>query len=303
LIVSYLENQTLASAQALFVICRYLAEHRSSGTVERLQKALAPTAVTVEAGRAGRTADVPPVLRDSLAVGVDLGILEVEGSREQRVWTLRDDYTKLVKEMPTTDSRRFRSLLLRRFGVRALASVEEGERPPDVPFALVWLLTRDPMSSLPHAWDQELQDTFEQAGMRSAVYNQEQWRPFRRWARALGLIAFTAVGSKSRVLIDPTRAVEGVLDELPQRASAIEWLARLHTSLPLLGDPRLLNVLPSGRPPEGGPSAAIALAMLRLEHAGRLRLVPADDAADAVVLRLGNQVRRVAHIQAVEDVA
>ena len=299
--MSYLKNQTIASAPALFVICRYLAHHPVGVTMDRLHKALAPAAVVAEGGRAGRTADVPPVLPHSLALGVDIGILHVEGARDQRVWTLRKEYVKLVRETPSADSRAFRSLLLRRFGARALQSVEDGENPPDVPFALTWLLTLDPLQPMSLVWDQGPREAFEHASMRWAVDNPEQWRPFLRWARALRLVNLTTSGSKARVSVDPTRAIEDVLDQLPQHASAPEWFDRLYTVLPVLGDPRLVNALPTRLSIPPGPSAAAALALSKLEHTRRVRLVAADDAADAVVLRLGGQMRRVARIDVVEE--
>ncbi|ONI83416.1 hypothetical protein ALI22I_33420 [Saccharothrix sp. ALI-22-I] len=300
--MTYLKNQVVASAQALFVICRYLAEHRDGESLDLLVKELVPPANS-EVGRGSRTADVPTMLTDSLSIGVDLGILDAQGSGARRLWSLRGEYVAPVKAVPTTDSRGFRNLLLRLFGARALASVAEGERPPDVPFALVWLMTKDPLSTFPQVWDEELQRTFDQAGMRSAVYNEEQWRPFIRWARALGLITMVSAGNKPRVLIDPTKAVEGVLDELPQQSSAVEWLKHLHTAVPLLGDPRLLESLPAGQQAETTPLAATVLAMFKLERAGRLRLISSDDAADTVALRLGDRVRRIAQVHTVKESA
>jgi hypothetical protein len=300
--MTYLKNQVVASAQALFVICRYLAEQRDGGSLDLLVKELVPHANS-EVGRGARTADIPPVLSDSLAIGVDLGILDVQGSGARRQWSLRDEYVAAIKGVPTTDSREFRALLLRLFGARALASVAKGERPPDVPFALAWLMTKDPLSTFPHTWDDDLQKTLDQAGMRSAVFNQEQWRPFIRWARALGLVTVIPSGSKSRVLVDPTSAIEGVLDELPREGSAVEWLERLHTAVPLLGDPRLLDALPTGRETETTPLAATVLAMFKLERTGHLRLISADDAVDTVALRLGDRVRRIARIHTVKESA
>jgi hypothetical protein len=300
--VSYLKNQTLASAPALFVLCRYLAHHPTGAGVDRLCTALAPAAV-IGTGRAGRTAEVPPVLPDSLAIGVDIELLDVEGVRDQRVWTLRDQYVKQLRAMAAADSRAFRSLLLRRLGARALQSVERNEDPPDVPFGLVWLLTLDPLHTMGEVWDQGPSKAFEQAGMRSAVANPEQWRPFLRWARALGLVNLTATAGKPRVSVDPTRAIEDVLAELPRRASTPEWLDQLYGVLPLLGDSRLVNALPSGQSTAVRPSGGVALALSKLEHSGRVRLVAADDAADAIALRLGSRVRRVARIEVTEETA
>jgi hypothetical protein len=298
--MSYLKNQTLASAPALFVLCRYLAHHPTGARVDRLRKALAPAAI-IETGRAGRTAQVPPVLLHSLAVGVDIELLDVEGARDQRVWTLRNQYVKRLRAMPAADSRAFRSLLLRQLGTRALQSVERGEAPPDVPFGLIWLLTLDPLRTMSEAWDQGPSKAFEQAGMRSAVDNPEQWRPFLRWARALGVVNLTATAGKPQVSVDPTRAIEDALADLPRRASTPEWLDQLYGVLPLLGDQRLVNALPAGRSTAVRPSGGVALALSKLEHSGRVRLVPADDAANAVVLRLGSRVRRVARIEVTEE--
>jgi hypothetical protein len=301
--VTYLKNQTLASAPALFVICRYLAHHPSGASMDRLQKALAPPGVLDEVGRAGRSAGVPPVLPDSLAVGIDIELLDVEGVRDQRVWTLRKEYTRLLRDLPSVGARAFRSLLLRKFGTRALRAVESGEEPPDVPYALTWLLTLDPLSPMESTWDHGPREAFEQAGMRAAVYNPEQWRPFLRWAEALGLVNEIPASGKLRVVVDPTRAIDDVLDEMPTRASTREWFDQLYAVQPLLGDPRLISALPVGSAVESGPSAAVTLALTKLEHRGRIRLVEADDTTDAAVLRLGGLVRRVARIEAGEKVA
>lgn len=296
----YLHNQVLASAPALFVICRYLAHHPAGAGVDALRTALAPPAVT-ETGRAGRTAPVPPVLLDSLGVGVDIGLLDLKGVRDQRVWTLREQYVEHIREMPAADSRAFRSLLLRRFGARALQSVERDEDLPDVPFGLVWLLTLDPLRTLSWDWEHGTSKAFEQAGMRSAVGNPEQWRAFRRWSRALGVINVTTTAVKQRVSVDPTRAVEYVLDELPRQASTPEWLDQLYDIQPLLGHPRLVNALPAGQATTAQPPGGVVMALSKLEHAGRVRLIEADDATDAVALWLGNRVRRVAQIEVTEE--
>lgn len=298
--MSYLTGQVTASAPALFVICRYLATRPSGATTSTIQSALAPPAFIAEMGRAGRTANVPPMLRDSLALGVDIGMLDVEGVGEQRLWALRKDYLKTIVEMPRSDSRGFRSLLLRRFGMRALQAVESGETPPDVPFALTWLMTLDPLQSMGADWEKGPSEALERAGMRSAVSNPEQWRPFLRWAQALGLVNLVY---KTRLSVDSTRAIYAALPELPQQASASDWFDRLHTVLPLLGDPRLVKALPSGRVDVSSPSAATALALIKLERANRVRLIAADDAANAVVLRLGSWTKRVARIEVVEELA
>ncbi|GAA0251942.1 hypothetical protein GCM10010492_60510 [Saccharothrix mutabilis subsp. mutabilis] len=299
--MSYLKNQVLASAPALFVICRYLAHHSSGATVDRMNAALAPASLSAEVGRAGRTAKVPPVLPDSLQIGVDIGLLDVEGFRDRRVYILRHTYVEQIHDMPPADSRAFRTLLLRRFGARVLDAVEKDESPPDVPYAITWLLTWDPLQSTSDQWDQGPREKFEHAGMRHAVHNPEQWRPFLRWARALGLITMTTVSRKTRLSVDPTCAVEGLLAEMPSSASAREWLERLYELAPLLGHPRLLRALPDGISVPPGPSEAMSLALLKLERANRVRLMHADDFADAVVLRVGGRDRRIARIEVVEE--
>jgi hypothetical protein len=103
------------------------------------------------------------------------------------------------------------------------------------------------------------------------------------------------------LFIDPTQAITDVLDEMPRQASAAMWLTQLYAMIPILGHPRLLSVLPTGNTIETGPSAAVALALFKLERAGRLALVQADDASDAVVLNLGDRSRRIAQIRSSED--
>ncbi|MGW6442599.1 hypothetical protein [Lentzea sp. NPDC055074] len=300
--MSYLTGQVTASASALFVICRYLATQSRGATVTGIQEVLAPAAVT-GMGRAGRTSKVPSVLSDSLALGLDVGLLDREGDGESRLWSLRQEYLNTVKHIPSVDSRGFRSLLLQRFGMRALQAVESGSNPPDIPFGLTWLMTLDPMQSMDVDWEQGPSDAFEKAGMRSTVSNPEQWRPFLRWAQSLGLVNLTHALRKRRFCIDPTGAIQSVLHSLPQHSSAPEWLHRLHAEIPLLGDPRLVEKLPTSQVEIPFPSHATALALIKLDHIGRLKLIAADDTTDAVVLRVGSRTKRVAQIEVVEEPA
>ncbi|SFB52829.1 hypothetical protein SAMN05216266_11694 [Amycolatopsis marina] len=291
--MDYLTTHNLASVPALFVICRYLATRRRGETMEALKDALAPAAVTAREDNAA-----PGVLKASLEVGVDLGLLEADGRGDRRVWTLRETVASQIRASSSIDSSPFRSLVLRRLGATALAAVEAGKRPPDVALALIWLLRQDPLAPMGRTWDDGLETAFKQAGLGSTIKGAERWLAFLRWARSLGLITFIPSGTrKEHVLVDPSEAVANVLHEMPDTAAARQWFARLISMVPLLGDPRLVAELPMSQDVDDGVSDSAALAMHKLERSGRLRLIASDDAADAVVLSLGKNPRRIGQIQ------
>lgn len=296
--MDYLTTHNLASVPALYVICRFLATRRGGETMETLQDALAPAAVTAREGDAA-----PGVLKASLEVGVDLGLLEADGRGDRRVWTLRDTIASHIRASSSIDSSSFRSLVLKRLGVTALAAVEAGKRPPDVALALVWLLRQDPLAPMGRTWDDSLEAAFDQAGLGSTIKGAERWRAFLRWARSLGLITFITSGRKEHVLVDPSEAVANVLHEMPDTAAARLWFARLISMVPVLGDPRLVAALPIGQDLDDNVSDSAALAMHKLERTGRLRLIPSDDAADAIVLSLGKSPRRIGQIQVLRESA
>jgi hypothetical protein len=299
--VDYLKAHNLASVPALFVICRYLASRRGGETVNDLQQALAPTAVT---GRERESA-APGVLKPSLEVGRDLGLIEAEGSRDNRVWAVSEVVATEIREIPPVDSSPFRSLVLKRLGAAAIAAVQADDRPSDVAMALTWLLRQDPLTPMRDVWGDGPEGLVERAGLRREVANAEQWRALLRWAASLGLITRITSGIrnvKEHVLVDPSKAIANMLHELPSVAPANQWFARLTLVVPLFGERRLVAALPTGEDTHDDISGPLALAMEKLERAGRLALVASDDATTgAVVLSLGNRSRRVSQVHVLRE--
>jgi len=123
-------------------------------------------------------------------------------------------------------------------------------------------------------------------------------------ARSLGLASVTAVRKqKSYLVVDPSRAVQDTLDRMPRRAPADLWFRHLCLILPVLGAPDLVSALPGEGVSSTDASASTALAVQKLERAGRVRLVASDDASSAVVLRLGSRDRHIAEVHLVEGAA
>lgn len=294
--MNYLKGHKVASVPALFVICRYLASEPDGASQAELQHALHPSGLTRGRGRqvAGGEDGPPAVLTASLAVGRDLVLLEAaETGTDRDRYRLPAALREEVLRVPAADSRAFRALVLRRLGARALAAVEAGQSPPDLALALTWLLQQDPLVPLLSRWGHGPEAAVRNSGLGAAVADAEQWRTLLRWARALGLAHFAQAGGRQCVLADPTTAVEDSLDVLPRRAAAAQWFQALRELLPVLGAPQLLIELP---PDTAELPATTTLAVCKLERLGRLRLVAADDATDAVVLALGGRPQRVSEV-------
>jgi hypothetical protein len=298
--VDYLKQHAVASAPALFVICRYLASRPDGASRDEMQRDMHPQALMPS--RDGQSRDrAPAVLPASLDVGRDLGLLE---AADGNWWTLPAAFRDEVQRVPAADSRGFRALLLQRLCGRAMAAIEAHESPPDVVRALTWLLQRDLKAPLPAAWNSDVQAAVYGAHLDPAVRNDEQWRPLVRWARALGLATVSdSRRAKSRLLVDPTRAIQDALSALPRRAPADDWFRSLRQILPILGERRLVAVLPEGAASGAAVPEATALAVQKLELTGWLRLVTADDAGSAVVLPLGGRTRRVGEVHIVDGAA
>ena len=286
--MDYLKQQNQASVPALFAVSRYLLTQPNALAEGDLQRVLRPPAMF--AGRPGE-----PALMASLEVGADIQLLTSWGRRDQRSWALREDLHGEVESCSRNDdSRAFRSIVLRLLGIRAVGALRDGESPPDVALALTWLLLeQNPLTPLSTSWSEGPEEAFRKAHMDQFVRNVEQWRALVRWGRSLGVLTEIQTASsrgRPRLLVDPTSAIREVLAELPARAPAGDWFNRLRAILPLLGSPALagkVNVHGSQVP------EALALALHKLEFEGHLRLITADDARDAVALRLGGRAPRL----------
>ncbi|MBQ1076743.1 hypothetical protein KBX06_26865 [Micromonospora sp. C31] len=300
--VDYLKQHILASVPALLVISRYLSTLPDGVEESDLQKVLRPEAMAERRGASSAADDASNVLTSSLSVGEDLGLFNSERSgRGRRLWNLKDSVRDDVGRLPSADSRGFRSLVLRLLSARALEEVMAENPPSDVALALTWLLLRDPLNPLSTNWDKGPEAAFENAGMRAAVKNAEQWRALQRWARALGIATVAEVGGQEAyLLMDPTKALRDVLDRLPQQERAEQWVRQLQEILPVLGHPILVSALPEGSARHQGTPASLALAAQKLKRRGALELALSADASAAAVLRLGGQSWRIGEVRVAE---
>lgn len=303
--VDYLKQHMLASVPALLVISRYLSTLPSGVEENELQRVLRPEAMADRRSVSSAGDDASNVLTSSLSVGEDLGLFDSERSgRGRRLWGLRDNIRNQVRRFPSADSRSFRSLVLQRLSARALEEVRAENQPSDVALALTWVLRRDPLEPLSMNWDKGPEAAFENAGMRNAVANAEQWRSFQRWARSLGIATVAQVSrQEAYLLVDPTRALIDVLGRLPRQERAEQWFDQLHEVLPVLGHPALISALPQGSARVQGISASLALATQKLKRRGMLDLASSADASAAAVLRIGDQIWRIGQVGVAEVVA
>ncbi|TMQ95288.1 hypothetical protein ETD83_22640 [Actinomadura soli] len=285
--MDYLKEHARASFPGLAIICRFLADQPGGIHEATLKELLHPLETPADSGS---------TFQACLAVGHDLGIIE----DRERGWALHAAAQESVQRDRSPGARLIGSLILRRIGERAVEAIEQGERPSDLAVALTWFVSRDPLQPLPYGWSDGPEEAFEEAwpDKQGPVKAREQWRPFRRWAQALGLGFQTPVKRRASVLtIDPTRAVDAVLGELPPRSKADDWFRGLHSLLPVLGARPLVNVLPADEVSEWAVRPSVALAIRKLERARKLELIASDDSISAVSLQLGDSGYRIGEVR------
>jgi hypothetical protein len=285
--VDYLRGNVTASAISLFVICRYLsafADGRSEDELGRALQVLRPSG--------NSTDETSSVLSASLTVGDGLDIIGRDSGSVS--WVVDAD---LAKELQVGGDQWpwFRGELLRRITQHGLRELEEDGKAPDLILGLTSFLQVSPLSPLKLSWDEDLERRVK-ALTSSAVSGSEQWRPFQRWAVALGLARRSDQGSAKVLIPDASTAIIDQLPFLPAAASAPDWLAALRKRLPVLGATALLQKLPRGGATwdELPPGAVIGL--LKLEEEGVLSLEQSHDASDVVALGLGTSLRQVGRI-------
>lgn len=278
--LNFLRGNATASATGLFVICRYLARHAEGRHEDDLRNSL-------ELFRTGTTNEPGAVLTASLSVGEGLGVVRKDGP------TWHVDNTIAEFTQGSTDPwPQFRGELLHRIAIRGAGGATEGN-VPDLVLGLTWLMQLSPLSPILTDWTkgpEPLIADFE------AVSRIEQWRPFVRWAVALGLARRTSVPKPGVLIPDASTAIRDQLPALPQTGTARDWLSSLRDRLPILGAPSLTSRLPQGRPWDDVPPAVV-LGLLKLEKSGLLVLEPSDDAADVIAIGLGAAPRQIGRIK------
>jgi hypothetical protein len=189
----------------------------------------------------------------------------------------------------------FRGELLRRIAAHGLLQLETEGSAPDLVLGLTWFLQNNPLEPIPTAWGVGPEPLVQSLNFQ-ALARSEQWRPFQRWALALGLARRSDQGSARVIMPDASTAIADQLPQLPAAARATDWLSALRMRLPVLGDKRLLDSLPQGGTAWKELPPGVALGLLKLEKSGLLVLEPSDDASDVIAFGLGATSRQVGRI-------
>ena len=164
----------------------------------------------------------------------------------------------------------------------------------DLAHSLTWFLQLDPLGP----WTQvsarsaelspvaRLQEETGRSLPADTFKNPSDWSLFVRWSTYLG---FGELRPGGRLDPDPTVAIGRVLDEvLPEEMSLSTFLGGLGASVPMFGGHLERSWHGSTTPTlQGTVPPSLANALLRLEHAGCLRLDTGVDEDDIVVLEFG----------------
>lgn len=285
--MDYLRGNATASATGLFVTCRHLAEYPDGRKDDELKRAL-----QLLRGRSGSTDEAGAVLTATLAVGDGLGVLSKDSSTS--TWKAEESVAELMRASDGSWAA-FRGELLRRIASHGVSSTSSDGKTPDLVLGLTWFMQLNPLSPVAADWGVGPEPLVTELGFE-AVSRSEQWRPFVRWAIALGLARRSDFSTPKVVIPDASTAIGDQLAALPKSSSAREWLASLRDRLPILGAPALTDQLPQGRDWDQLP-AGVVLGLLKLEKMGALVLQPSDDASDVVPIGLGTAPRQIGRIK------
>jgi hypothetical protein len=284
--MDFFRGHATASALGVFVIARYLSDFPEGRTEESLRE---PLQMLMPQGGSD---DSGPVLAASLAVGQGVRILERDQASGR--WRLTADLCGVVAGEGDPWST-FRGELLQRIAAHGVEEVELGRKSPDVVVALTWFLQQDPLKPIPTTWNAPT-ERLVSTGTLGAVDRSEQWRPFQRWAVALGLARRADTGSAKVLIPDATTAIADQLTSMPASGSAKEWLSRLQERLPILGSATLLAALPKGGPAWSEWPPGLMLGLRKLESLGAHKLEASDDASDVVSVGLASSARQIGRI-------
>lgn len=285
--MDYLRGNATASAIGIFVVCRYLSAFPDGRSENELGQALQVLRVP-----SNSPDEASSVLTACLAIGDGLGAVLRENPSAP--WMLEADLARRLQG----DSDQwpwFRGELLHRMAQHGLGELEKGSEAPDLILGLTSFLQLNPLSPLQLSWDAALERRV-RALTSDAVSRSEQWRPFLRWALAIGLARRSDQGSAKVLIPDASTAIIDQLPFLPKVANAPDWLAALRKRLPVLGATTLLQELPKGGVTWDELPPGLIIGLLKLEKAGVLSLEPSDDASNVIALGLGTSTRQVGRI-------
>ena len=283
--MEYLRGNAAASAMGLFVICRYLSAYEDGRTEAELRDAL-----EVLRAAQGASDGAAAVLTASLAIGDAIGILTRTTATSP--WCLESSAAANLSEAKGQWDG-FRGHLLWKIMEQGRAQAGETGEAPDLIRGLTWFMQLNPMDPLGLSWEEGPYPLLKALNF-DAIERSDQWRPFRRWALALG---FARASETAKVLLpDASTAITGQIPFLPRAGSAAEWLKLLRGRLPVLGGQVMLEQLPAGGTAWTSLPPGLILGLLKLESAGVLSLESSDDASDVVALGLGGSSRQVGRI-------
>jgi hypothetical protein len=286
--VDYLRGNAAASATALFVICRHLAEFPKGRKDDELRRTL-----QLLRGGPGSSDEPAAVLTATLAIGDSLGVLSKDSSTS--IWTVEESMGELARASDASRAA-FRGELLHRIACRGVASPTSGDsKTPDLVLGLAWFMQLNPLNPVAADWSKGPETLVRELGFE-AISRSEQWRPFVRWAIALGLARRSDSSTPKVVIPDASTAIRDQLAALPKAAKARDWLSDLRERVPILGAPSLTAQLPQGRVWDEVP-AAVVLGLLKLEKDGSLILQPSDDASDVMAIGLGGARDQIGRIK------
>jgi hypothetical protein len=276
--MKYLAGNAQASVPVLYPVCRWLSD-RDRVPFDVMNAALRPAHVV------GGEADA---LIASLRVGRDISLLDRSGSTrttdQAADWVLQEQ-ARSQRDEWYADPARFRVLVRRALLAKAIDDIAEGETPSDVAVGLAWLLAQDPVRPLARTYGDGPERALNDQNMRPYITGPDQWRPFLRWAVALGCAAFSQIGGRRLVLPDPTGAVSEELPPIPRVGlPARDFYAALNKELPILDGGQISEFMRAKRgecaDPRGdamvGP--AFSLALRRLQGQGVISLHREADA-------------------------
>jgi hypothetical protein len=287
--VKYLAGTAQASVAILYPVCRWLSDQdKAAFTV--IDAALRPKHVVDGAANA---------LVASMQVGEDIGLLERLGRSGTRVegaeWALRKPALEQRDEWYESPVR-FRMLVRRKLLAKAVDEIAKGKPPSDVAVGLAWLLAQDIVRPLPRAYSDGPERALHDQKLASYITTEEQWRPFLRWAVALGCAEFSQIGNRQIVLPDPTAALAEELPLVPRAGmSASDFCAAAAKELPVLDGGHISNFVRAEQAEWADPRGdalvgpAFSLALRRLQGQGLIELRHTADA--------GNRVNGVLHGQ------
>jgi hypothetical protein len=276
--MKYLAGTAQASVAILYPVCRWLS-HRDRASFSDINAALRP---------AHLVGGEPDALLASLRVGRDIGLLDRSGSTRTSdqiaEWALQEP-ARSQRDEWYAEPARFRVLTRRALLAKAVDDIAASETPSDVAVGLAWLLAQDPVRPLPQAYRDGPEGALNDQNMRPYITGPDQWRPFLRWAVALGCAEYSQIGSRRLILLDPTAALAEELPPIPRAGiSARAFYEAVIKELPVLDGGRISDFMREKRgefaDPRGdamvGP--AFSLALRRLQGQGVIDLHREADA-------------------------